>query len=193
MFHSLRFAHVTITDNLLNQLLPGPVTLIFRRRDALPLTVNEVSSNVGVRVPDARFVRALCERVDGGAVALTSANRSGDLSALETWVSAAGTGSFQVSKPSLVGLIRSRKLGFFKFVYWFSQQFAELHAHLDIVVDGGPIANNVAVPEELRRAGSTVVDLSVAGEYKLVRDGWCVQFVWAFLFILDKIVCVFAI
>ncbi len=85
--NSPRFARVTITDQLLNQLLPGPVTLIFQRRDALPQTVNEASSSVGVRVPDARFVRALCERVDGGAIALTSANRSGEPSALETSVS----------------------------------------------------------------------------------------------------------
>jgi tRNA threonylcarbamoyl adenosine modification protein (Sua5/YciO/YrdC/YwlC family) len=74
-------AHVTIPDEVLHQLLPGPVTLIFNRKPALGDAINPGIRGVGVRVPDDDLVRAVAAAC-GGPLALTSANFSGDPSCL---------------------------------------------------------------------------------------------------------------
>ena len=51
------------------------------------------------------------------------------------------------------------------------QEFEELWKHLDLICDGGPLADN-----NLSRSGSTVMDLSVEGQYKIIREGRYVQF-----------------
>jgi L-threonylcarbamoyladenylate synthase len=55
---------------------PGPLTLVFPRRDGVELHLGEPSATVGVRVPDHPLVRTIAERV--GPVGVTSANRSGE-------------------------------------------------------------------------------------------------------------------
>ena len=52
------------------------------------------------------------------------------------------------------------------------QEFEELWKHLDLICDGGPLADN-----NLSRSGSTVVDLSVEGQYKIIREGRYVDFI----------------
>jgi L-threonylcarbamoyladenylate synthase len=56
---------------------PGPLTLAVPARPGLPEEVLGPGTTVGVRVPDHDAARALCAAV-GGALAVTSANRSGE-------------------------------------------------------------------------------------------------------------------
>lgn len=69
---------------LLDALLPGAVTAVLPRRPQAPLAqeLNRGSKALGVRVPDSAFVRALARQL-GGALALTSANRSGGTSSVD--------------------------------------------------------------------------------------------------------------
>jgi L-threonylcarbamoyladenylate synthase len=56
---------------------PGPLTLAVPARTGLPDELLGPGGTVGVRVPDLTVARALCAAV-GGALAVTSANRSGE-------------------------------------------------------------------------------------------------------------------
>ncbi|TGZ54683.1 hypothetical protein CRM22_010575 [Opisthorchis felineus] len=83
-----------LPQGLLNALLPGPVTLLLPKhsRDPLNAHLNPDAHLVGVRVTDHGFVRDLCAtmgrletngfRSVGHPLVLTSANLSGDASAL---------------------------------------------------------------------------------------------------------------
>ncbi|KAK2380308.1 DHBP synthase RibB alpha/beta domain-containing protein [Trifolium repens] len=79
-----RFA---VTDHLphglLDALLPGPVTVVLRRGEssALERSLNPEFDSIGVRVPDCNFIR-LIARGSGTALALTSANLSGQPSSV---------------------------------------------------------------------------------------------------------------
>ena len=56
--------------------LPGPVTVLCRRRDAVPDELTAGADRVGVRVPDHTLALRLCERA-GTPITATSANVSG--------------------------------------------------------------------------------------------------------------------
>jgi 2',5'-phosphodiesterase len=73
-----------LPPGLLQDLLPGPVTLLLRRRADAPLApeLNPGVPAIGVRIPDAPFIRAVC-RQHRAALALTSANISGGMSSVE--------------------------------------------------------------------------------------------------------------
>jgi L-threonylcarbamoyladenylate synthase len=58
---------------------PGPLTLVVAKNPALPEQISALPT-VGVRMPDHDFARRLLELT--GPMAVTSANRSGELSAL---------------------------------------------------------------------------------------------------------------
>ncbi|MFH4976392.1 hypothetical protein AB6A40_003101 [Gnathostoma spinigerum] len=73
---AMRWAKVTVDAHILHRLLPGPVTLIFERSSNLPASLNPECRDIGLRVPDHEFVRALC-RDFGSPLAQTSANESG--------------------------------------------------------------------------------------------------------------------
>ena len=75
-----------LDEGMLERILPGPVTVLLRQRAAGDGGAAAVSSAlnpdvdlIGVRVPGSDFVREVC-RAHGGAIALTSANRSGEAS-----------------------------------------------------------------------------------------------------------------
>lgn len=70
---------------LLAALLPGPVTIVVSRRGDAPLApdLNPGMAGIAVRVPDSGFIRDVVCGV-GAPVVLTSANRSGDPSTVET-------------------------------------------------------------------------------------------------------------
>ena len=72
-----------LKEGVLARLLPGPTTVLLRRRrgDAGRATpeLNPGVDLIGIRVPAHDFVREVC-RAHGGAIALTSANRSGETS-----------------------------------------------------------------------------------------------------------------
>lgn len=122
-----KYCKVTVKETLLENLLPGPVTLVFERSEALNKDLNPFTSLVGVRIPDHSFMRRLCQMC-GEPLALTSANIS--------------------SQTSTVAV----------------HEFQELWPRLAVVVDGGPIGDQ-------SRLGSTVVDLSVLGKYRIIRPG----------------------
>lgn len=69
------WAHVTVPRQLLNDLLPGPVTLVFERRESLNPRLNPGTRLIGIRIPNYNFTRQLA-RENGGPFALTSANPS---------------------------------------------------------------------------------------------------------------------
>ncbi|XP_077211778.1 uncharacterized protein LOC143847010 isoform X2 [Tasmannia lanceolata] len=79
-----RFA---VTDHLpqglLDNLLPGPVTVVLRRGESsiLEKSLNPGLDSIGVRVPDSNFIRIIA-RASGSALALTSANLSGKPSSI---------------------------------------------------------------------------------------------------------------
>ncbi|KAI3683504.1 hypothetical protein L1987_84009 [Smallanthus sonchifolius] len=124
-----RFA---VTDHLplglLEGLLPGPVTVVLARGESsiLEKSLNPGLDSIGVRVPDSDFIRMIA-RGSGSALALTSANLSG--------------------QPSSVDI----------------KDFKNLWEHCMFVYDGGILPAG--------RAGSTVVDLTMIGKYKILRAG----------------------
>ncbi|XP_033739750.1 yrdC domain-containing protein, mitochondrial-like [Pecten maximus] len=124
-----KWGHVTVSRELLTELLPGPVTVVFRRKDELSPSLNPDVHLIGIRIPDQQFIRSLA-RACQEPIALTSANIS--------------------SAPSTVSV----------------EEFSELWPMLDLVVDGGMLGNTTE-----SRQGSTVVDLSQTGVYRIIRDG----------------------
>lgn len=76
-----KWGEVTIPRELLNQLLPGPVTLCFRRLSSLNERLNPDSNLIGIRIPDHPFIRGVCKEIQL-PLALTSANISNAQSAL---------------------------------------------------------------------------------------------------------------
>ena len=71
----------TVAIELLNDLLPGPVTVVFERSEALNPALNPGVNLVGVRVPDYPLLRSLVTAF-GQPLALTSANVSNTRSTL---------------------------------------------------------------------------------------------------------------
>ncbi|XP_026173510.1 threonylcarbamoyl-AMP synthase [Mastacembelus armatus] len=122
-----KYCKVKVKEELLGDLLPGPVTLVFERSEELNTDLNPFTSLVGVRIPDHHFLRRLCQMC-GEPLALTSANFSSHTSTVEV------------------------------------HEFKELWPQLAVVVDGGPIGDQI-------RLGSTVVDLSVLHKYRIIRPG----------------------
>lgn len=75
------FAHINnkeFMDKLQKyDLLPGPVTLIFMKKDHVPDILTGGKDTIGVRVPDHRVTRSLSEDL-GGPITTTSANLSSE-------------------------------------------------------------------------------------------------------------------
>lgn len=124
-----RWSKVVTSRDLLEDLLPGPVTVVFERSPALNPTLNPGTTLVGIRIPDHAFIQRLAQACDG-PVALTSANRSAAQSTLSL------------------------------------DEFEYLWNQLDLLVDGG-ILNDT----DKARLGSTVVDLSTPGTFRIIREG----------------------
>eukprot|EP00041_Stephanoeca_diplocostata_P002732 m.29446 g.29446 ORF g.29446 m.29446 type:complete len:230 (-) comp13716_c0_seq1:223-912(-) len=77
-----KIANVPIPEDLVAQLLPGPVTLVMNRSEDLNKELNPFTQLVGVRIPDHGFIRQLV-RACGEPLALTSANLSAQPSSLQ--------------------------------------------------------------------------------------------------------------
>lgn len=120
---------VTISNSLLNSLLPGPVTLVFQRTAQLNLALNPGTDLVGIRIPDEEFIRTVVKYC-GSPIALTSANIS--------------------TKESPLCV----------------EEFSELWSKLHSVYDTGRIGEQTDC-----REGSTIIDLSHTGSYRLIRRG----------------------
>ncbi|ELY65501.1 L-threonylcarbamoyladenylate synthase [Natrinema versiforme] len=75
--------HVRATERerqFMGTFLPGPVTVLCRRREAVPDELTAGRDRVGIRVPDNEIALRLCERT-GTPITATSANVSGRESA----------------------------------------------------------------------------------------------------------------
>lgn len=73
----------TLTDEADEELVelafrfwPGPLTVILKAKDSLPAEVIAPDGTCGVRIPDHSIPLAIAQHI-GGAIATTSANRSG--------------------------------------------------------------------------------------------------------------------
>jgi len=75
------WAEVTVKRTLIEQLLPGQVTLVFKRSSKLNRNFNPDTNLIGVRIPDYPFLREVCRRCKS-PLALTSANFSNMTSTL---------------------------------------------------------------------------------------------------------------
>ncbi|PGF15987.1 threonylcarbamoyl-AMP synthase [Natrinema sp. CBA1119] len=78
---ALRYVRATDRERrFMATFLPGPVTVLCRRREAVPDELTAGRDRVGVRVPDHPLALRLCERAETPITA-TSANVSGRASA----------------------------------------------------------------------------------------------------------------
>ena len=75
LLFGFRWGKVTVSQEVLQDLLPGPVTLVFERTDQLNPELNPTTRLVGIRIPDHYFVQQLSLRCEE-PLALTSANVS---------------------------------------------------------------------------------------------------------------------
>ncbi|ESN90150.1 hypothetical protein HELRODRAFT_182753 [Helobdella robusta] len=76
-----KWANVTVSKALLNDLLPGPVTVVFERSTSLNNSLNPQTQLVGLRIPQDKFIQDICTKCSN-PIALTSANISSHESAL---------------------------------------------------------------------------------------------------------------
>ncbi|XP_062847467.1 yrdC domain-containing protein, mitochondrial [Trichomycterus rosablanca] len=74
-----KYCKVVVKKELLEDLLPGPVTLVLERSETLNADLNPFTKLVGVRIPDHTFMRRLCQMCEE-PLALTSANISSQTS-----------------------------------------------------------------------------------------------------------------
>ncbi|KAK6174860.1 hypothetical protein SNE40_013427 [Patella caerulea] len=123
-----RWSKVTVNNDLLSELLPGPVTVVMERSEELNPRLNPDTNLIGVRIPDHKFIRSLAQQCRQ-PIALTSANISCDRSSLSV------------------------------------EEFKDLWPMLDLIIDGGILSSCG------ERSGSTVVDLSTSGFYRIIRQG----------------------
>ncbi|XP_003462302.1 threonylcarbamoyl-AMP synthase [Cavia porcellus] len=77
-----RYCKVKVPEELLKELLPGPVTLVMERSEELNKDLNPFTPLVGVRIPDHAFMQELAQMFEG-PLALTSANISSQASSLK--------------------------------------------------------------------------------------------------------------
>ena len=70
-----------ISQELLSQLLPGPVTLVFERSPSLNPNLNPETNNIGIRITKHAFIQDVVSKFNG-PIALTSANISSHKSCL---------------------------------------------------------------------------------------------------------------
>lgn len=82
MFQFYRWGKVNIPKQILTELLPGPVTVVFERSPDLNPLLNPNTNLVGIRIPKNDFMQELAKQCNG-PIALTSANVSGAKSCLE--------------------------------------------------------------------------------------------------------------
>ena len=73
---------MTVSDSILNDLLPGAVTLVFKRTDSLNPELNPATDSIGIRIPLCPFIQRLAVEANQ-PLALTSANVSAAMSTLK--------------------------------------------------------------------------------------------------------------
>ncbi|EDQ88092.1 uncharacterized protein MONBRDRAFT_9370 [Monosiga brevicollis MX1] len=76
------YAHVTVPDDVLHQLLPGAVTVVFKRKPALNPLLNPDTDLIGIRVTNHSLTQAIVAGLQA-PIALTSANKAGAASCVQ--------------------------------------------------------------------------------------------------------------
>ena len=76
-----RWSKVAVSRHILEDLLPGPVTVVGERHAELNPLLNPGSHLVAIRIPDHYFMQQLLHMCDG-PIGLTSANKSASQSTL---------------------------------------------------------------------------------------------------------------
>ncbi len=64
-------------ERILNNIWPGPITVILRKKDSIPYSLTANKENIAVRIPQSEFISRLMEYIDFPITA-TSANISGE-------------------------------------------------------------------------------------------------------------------
>ena len=67
---------------LIKKHFPGALTVVLEKTDSTPDYLTSGMPTVGIRVPDNQTFAEICKNIDGGVLATTSANLSGEPSAL---------------------------------------------------------------------------------------------------------------
>lgn len=94
-----------LSDDLLNMLLPGPVTIVVEKSENLQNPyLNYGTSKIGIRIPNFAFIQHVCQKLNNRPLALTSANRSSEPSSLSIE-------EFKVLWPKLNGIFDHGKIG----------------------------------------------------------------------------------
>lgn len=91
----------SLPAGLLESLFPGPVTLVLKRTTKLNPTFNPNVQNVGIRIPNDKFIRDIAKRLKE-PLALTSANESNKPSTIHPE-------EFSILWPHLGGVFYSEK------------------------------------------------------------------------------------
>ena len=69
-------------QRIIKKYFPGALTLVLEKSEYTPDYVTSNLNTVGVRVPDNDTFADICKKIDGGVLATTSANISGEKPAL---------------------------------------------------------------------------------------------------------------
>ena len=83
-------------EKILERIWPGPVTIVLRKKDAIPYILTGGDETVAIRIPDNKFISTLTEKINFPITA-TSANISGEKNLLK---SAEIVEKFKNNKPS---------------------------------------------------------------------------------------------
>ncbi|MBW6440878.1 threonylcarbamoyl-AMP synthase [Patescibacteria group bacterium] len=67
----------SVVEKILENIWPGPVTVVLRKKDSIPYSLTGNRETVAIRIPQNEFVLKLLEKVDFPIIA-TSANISGE-------------------------------------------------------------------------------------------------------------------
>lgn len=116
---------------LVEALLPGPTTLLLKRKGCLNQVLNPGVSNIGIRIPANNFVRCIVKMLHE-PIALTSANKSNTKSTLHP-------NEFEDLWPEIDGIFYEKM--------------------------------NMENLKNSWRSGSTIVDLTIKGEFMILRKG----------------------
>jgi len=164
-----KWAEVYCEITLLKDLFPGPVTLLFKRSPDLNPNLNPGVSNIGIRIPDHAFIRALCIACDS-PLALTSANASAAMSTLKV-----EEFKYLWPKIDLVidgGLIEGDKpKGRENVISDDDSEASPFKKQKKELSEASSSNSTSSHSKPLSREGSTIVDLSKPGRYKILREG----------------------
>ena len=69
-------------QKLIKQYFPGALTVVLEKSENTPDYLTSGMQTVGIRVPDNETFAEICRNIEGGVLATTSANISGELPAL---------------------------------------------------------------------------------------------------------------